>query len=85
MSSPYREIEDNISYLMGRPDASSIDRTDLTSEIEEIAHRLNAHNTAIERVEFIMGTSYIGFVVIHTLTNMHTYIHTCIPYWSLTH
>eukprot|EP01036_Dinobryon_divergens_P044295 gene44295-59092_t len=26
MASPYREIEDNICYLMGRPEASSIDR-----------------------------------------------------------
>eukprot|EP01035_Chromulina_nebulosa_P037882 gene37882-51149_t len=60
MASPYREIEDNICYLMGRPEASSIDRADLTSEIEEIAHRLNAHNTAIERVEFIMEDHGLG-------------------------
>ena len=86
MPSPYREIEESTCYLMGRPDASSIDKVDLTSETEEIAHRLNAHNTAIERVEFIMGTyTYLRVelycytcihVHVYILTYIYVYIHT---------
>ena len=74
MPSPYREIEDNICYLMGRPEASSIDKVELSAEIVDIAHRLNAHNSAIERVEFIMGNYCNNVEYFHMYT--HTYIHT---------
>ena len=77
MPSPYREIEDNICYLMGRPEASSIDKVELSAEIVDIAHRLNAHNSAIERVEFIMG-NYVEYFHMYTHTYIHTYIQTYI-------
>lgn len=60
MPSPYRDVVDDVVYLPAAINSSVIGNPELWGEMADIHTRLNAHNTDIQRVEFLMEESGLG-------------------------
>ena len=60
ISNPYREIEDEVQYILTNPEDSLLQHPGLAAEVTTMLFKLNSANTHMERVEFIMEDDGLG-------------------------
>uniref|UniRef100_A0A7S3MFW6 WASH1 WAHD domain-containing protein n=1 Tax=Spumella elongata TaxID=89044 RepID=A0A7S3MFW6_9STRA len=60
LRSPYREVDEEVSYALPHPANSVVGNREFRSEMQDIVVRLNTFGTDLERVEFTMEDQGLG-------------------------